>query len=68
MSLVVSVRDGGDVTWFLKQHRGRERYLSEVTAYRRWVPVLSARAPHLRASDDSLHAVILSAVPGEPPP
>lgn len=65
MSLVVSLRDGGGATWFLKQHNDRERYLAEVTAYHRWVPALAGRAPRLRAFDDSLHAVILSAVPGE---
>jgi Ser/Thr protein kinase RdoA (MazF antagonist) len=68
MSSVVSLRDEGGATWFLKQHNDPERYLTEVTAYRQWVPALADRAPRLRASDDSVHAVILSAVPGESPP
>lgn len=67
MSLVVCLRDRHGVTWFLKRHRDRERYLAEVTAYRRWVPALAGRAPRLRASDDSLQTVILSAVPGRVP-
>jgi hypothetical protein len=68
MSLVVRLHDGSGVTWFLKQHHDRERYVAEVTAYRRWVPALGGRAPCLRAFDDSLQAVILSAVPGASPP
>ena len=63
----MSLRDSAGATWFLKQHKDRERYLDEVAAYHRWVPALGSRAPRLRASDDSLHAVILSAVPGESP-
>jgi hypothetical protein len=68
MSSVVSLHDMGGATWFLKQHHDRERYLAEITAYRRWVPALAGRAPRLRAFDDSLQAVIVSAVPGELPP
>lgn len=68
MSSVLSLRDESGVTWFLKQHRDSERYLAEVTAYRRWVPALRNRSPRLRASDDSQQAVILSAVPGKLPP
>jgi Ser/Thr protein kinase RdoA (MazF antagonist) len=64
MSSVMSLRNGHGATWFLKQHNHAERYLAEVTAYRQWVPALAERAPRLRASDDPLHAVILSAVPG----
>jgi Ser/Thr protein kinase RdoA (MazF antagonist) len=67
MSSVMSLRDRTGATWFLKQHTDRERYLDEVAAYHRWVPALGSRAPRLRAADDSLHAVILSAVPGESP-
>lgn len=65
MSSVVSLRDGGGVTWFLKQHHDRDRYLAEVTACRSWVPALGGNAPRLRAFDDSQHAVILSSVPGD---
>lgn len=67
MSSVIRLRDRAGVTWFLKRHNDRERYLAEVTAYHRWVFVLGRRAPRLRAFNDSLGALILSAVPGEPP-
>jgi Ser/Thr protein kinase RdoA (MazF antagonist) len=67
MSSVVSLRDGAGATWFLKQHKDHERYEAEVTAYHRWVPALGGRAPRLRASDESLDAIILSPVPGESP-
>ncbi|HSR83049.1 MAG TPA: aminoglycoside phosphotransferase family protein [Streptosporangiaceae bacterium] len=60
-------QESAGATWFLKQHKDHERYLAEVTAYHRWVPALRGPAPRLRASDDSLHAVILSPVPGESP-
>lgn len=65
-SSVLRLRDLSGATWFLKPHRERERYAAELTAYRRWVPALGGRAPRLRAFDDSLQAVILSALPGEP--
>lgn len=42
--------------------------MTELTAYRRWVPALGGRAPQLRAHDDARHAIILSAVPGRPAP
>lgn len=67
-SLVLRLRDAVGTDWFLKQHRDRERYRAEVTAYRRWVPALGERAPRLRASNDPLQVVILSAVPGNPAP
>jgi len=65
-SLVVEVVDQAGARWFVKRHADRARYLAEVAAYRRWVPALGDRAPRLRASDDELQAVILSAVPGLP--
>ncbi len=68
MSSVLRLRDASGTTWFLKRHRERARYLTEVTAYRQWVPALGDRAPHLRASDDVLQAIIMSAVPGVPAP
>jgi Ser/Thr protein kinase RdoA (MazF antagonist) len=68
MSTVFRLRDARGTVWFLKRHRERERYLAELSAYRRWVPALGTRAPRLRASDDVLQAMILSALPGEPAP
>jgi Ser/Thr protein kinase RdoA (MazF antagonist) len=68
MSTVLRLRDASGTMWFLKRHRERGRYLAEVTAYRRWVPALGDRAPRLRACDDSLRIIIMSAVPGNPAP
>lgn len=67
MSTVLRIRDSSGVTWFLKAHRDPERYHAELTAYRRWVPALRDNAPRLRAFDDSLQAMVLSPVPGQPP-
>ena len=66
MSSVIRLRDSTGADWFLKQHRDRERYLTEVSAYHCWVPALGNRAPRLRATEDSLQAVILSALPAVP--
>jgi Phosphotransferase enzyme family len=65
MSSVLQLRDASGVAWFLKHHRDRGRYSSELAAYRNWVPALLDAAPLLCASDDSLLAMMLSAVPGE---
>jgi Phosphotransferase enzyme family len=68
MSVVLRVRDASGATWFLKRHRDRERYRAELMAYQAWVPALRDRAPQLRAFDESLQAVILSALPGAAAP
>jgi hypothetical protein len=68
MSSVLCVRDLDGLTWFIKRHGDRERYDAELRAYREWVPALGNSAPRLRAFNDSLAAVILSAVPGDPAP
>jgi hypothetical protein len=68
LSSVLRLRDRRGTTWFLKQHRDRDRYLTEVTAYREWLKALSDRAPRLRAADDGLQVIIISAVPGDPVP
>jgi Ser/Thr protein kinase RdoA (MazF antagonist) len=65
MSTVLRMRDASGIIWFVKRHSERARYRAELTAYRQWVPALRDRAPRLRAFDDSLQAMILSAVPGE---
>ncbi|WP_271189323.1 phosphotransferase [Dactylosporangium matsuzakiense] len=62
----MQLRDRAGHEWFLKQHRDRDRYLAEVTAYLRWVPTLSDHAPRLRAHDATQRAIILSALPGHP--
>jgi Ser/Thr protein kinase RdoA (MazF antagonist) len=68
MSTVFRLRDPDGLIWFLKSHRDHERYCAELTAYRSWVPALRHSAPRLRAFNDSLRAIILSAVPGQPAP
>lgn len=68
MSSVLRLRDARGTTWFLKRHRDSERYRTELAAYRLWVPALGDRAPRLRACDDVLRVIIMSAVPGEPAP
>jgi Ser/Thr protein kinase RdoA (MazF antagonist) len=65
MSSVLRIRDATGSVWFLKRHADLARYRAELTAYRTWVGALHDAAPSLRASDDSLHAILLSAVPGQ---
>jgi hypothetical protein len=65
MSSVLRIRDASGTIWFLKHHGDSARYRAELTAYRKWVPALREAAPRLRAFDDSLGAMVLSAVPGE---
>jgi hypothetical protein len=63
-SRVLKLRDELGAEWILKQHRDRERYQAEVTAYRQWVPAMGDRAPQVRAHDDGLQAILITAVPG----
>jgi hypothetical protein len=63
-SRVFQVRDAEGVHWYVTQHRYAEQYHREVAAYRRWVPALGGRAPTLRACDDGLRVLVLTAVPG----
>jgi Ser/Thr protein kinase RdoA (MazF antagonist) len=62
---VLQAVDAAGVTWFAKRHGSRHKYDREVTAYQDWVPALAGRAPRLRAFDDDLPALVLSAVPGQ---
>lgn len=66
--VVLRLRDAGGTTWFLKRHSERERYQTEIAAYRQWVPSLGDLAPRMHAADDALQALIISAVPGMPAP
>jgi Ser/Thr protein kinase RdoA (MazF antagonist) len=65
-SVVLRLRDAGGAEWFLKCHRDRDRFDAELMAYRTWVAALQGRAPRLHAFDESLQAMILSALPGQP--
>lgn len=62
-SCVFQLRDTEGVSWYVKRHRHVEQYAREVTAYRRWVPVLGDQAPTFRACDDDLRALVISAIP-----
>jgi hypothetical protein len=62
---VLEVRDVHGVTWFAKRHCGASNYRAELAAYQKWVPALGEQAPTLRAHDDALQTLVLSAVPGE---
>jgi Ser/Thr protein kinase RdoA (MazF antagonist) len=64
MSSVLCLRDANGGLWFVKHHRDRSRYRAELAAYRAWVPAVQEAAPRLRAHDDELPALLLSAVPG----
>lgn len=68
MSVVLRLRDARGAQWFVKHHRHQERFSAELMAYQRWVPALAGSAPELRAFDESMCAMILSALPGEPAP
>jgi Phosphotransferase enzyme family len=68
MSSVRCLQDAQGATWFVKRHSDRDRHEAEVLAYREWVPALGSSAPFLRSVDESLTAIIVSAVPGEPAP
>lgn len=68
LSVVLRLRDVAGGTWFVKRHADRDRHSAEVLAYRQWVPALRANAPRLRAVNDSLATIILTAVPGKPAP
>ncbi|GGZ01516.1 phosphotransferase [Streptomyces poonensis] len=54
--------EGG--TWFVKVHQSDRFHQREVTALRSWVPHLGAAAPRLVAADETLRAVVITAVGG----
>src|SRR6185437_15322013 len=41
------------------------RYQAELGAYQQWVPALGGRAPMLRAHDDHLGVILISAMVGQ---
>ncbi|GAB3429520.1 hypothetical protein GCM10027569_74510 [Flindersiella endophytica] len=63
-SQVLALRSADGLQWFVKRPARTEQYERERTAYLRWVPALGDRAPALRAYDDKLGVLLLSAVPG----
>ncbi|MYQ79855.1 MULTISPECIES: phosphotransferase [unclassified Streptomyces] len=54
--------EGG--TWYVKVHQNERFHRREVTALRGWVTALGEAAPRLVAADDTLRAVVLTAVGG----
>ncbi|MCX0242073.1 phosphotransferase [Streptomyces drozdowiczii] len=54
--------EGG--TWYVKIHQNGRFHRREVTALRGWATGLGAAAPRLVAADDTLRAVVLTAVGG----
>ncbi|MGW2472664.1 phosphotransferase [Streptomyces sp. NPDC001665] len=54
--------EGG--TWYVKVHQNERFHRREVTALRGWVTGLGEAAPRLVAADDTLRAVVLTAVGG----
>ncbi|MER5402860.1 phosphotransferase [Streptomyces sp. NPDC002599] len=53
-------------TWYVKVHQNERFHGREVRGLRTWARELGAAAPRLVAADDTLRAVVLTAVPGRP--
>ncbi|CAM5504870.1 MULTISPECIES: phosphotransferase [Streptomyces] len=53
-------------TWYVKVHQNHRFHGREVRGLRTWAPELGAAAPRLVAADETLRAVVLTAVPGRP--
>ncbi|WP_107121772.1 phosphotransferase [Streptomyces yokosukanensis] len=63
-SQVWRARGAEDGMWFVKIHQNDHFHQREVAAFRGWVSRLGAAAPRLVATDESLRAVVITAVPG----
>ncbi|MFD8882160.1 phosphotransferase [Streptomyces erythrochromogenes] len=53
-------------TWYVKVHQNERFHGREVRGLRTWARELGAAAPRLVAADETLRAVVLTAVPGRP--
>ncbi|MCQ9182420.1 phosphotransferase [Streptomyces sp. IBSBF 2953] len=53
-------------TWYVKVHQSERFHHREVRGLRTWAPELGAAAPRLVAADETLRAVVLTAMPGRP--
>ncbi|MFE1476636.1 phosphotransferase [Streptomyces cyaneofuscatus] len=53
-------------TWYVKVHQNERFHGREVRGLRTWARELGAAAPRLVAADETLRAVVLTAVPGHP--
>ncbi|MFI6113249.1 phosphotransferase [Kitasatospora sp. NPDC051164] len=53
-------------TWYVKVHQSERFHHREVRGLRTWARELGAAAPRLVAADETLRAVVLTALPGRP--
>ncbi|MEU6011453.1 phosphotransferase [Streptomyces sp. NPDC047453] len=53
-------------TWYVKVHQNERFHGREVRGLRTWARELGAAVPRLVAADETLRAVVLTAVPGRP--
>ncbi|WP_326681638.1 NUDIX domain-containing protein [Streptomyces sp. NBC_01237] len=53
-------------TWYVKVHQNERFHGREVRGLRTWARELGASAPRLVVADETLRAVVLTAVPGRP--
>ncbi|MEU2992874.1 phosphotransferase [Streptomyces sp. NPDC001758] len=53
-------------TWYVKVHQSERFHSREVRGLRTWAQELGAAAPRLVAADETVRAVVLTAVPGHP--
>jgi ADP-ribose pyrophosphatase YjhB (NUDIX family) len=53
-------------TWYVKVHQNQRFHHREVRGLRTWAQGLGEAAPRLVAADETLRAVVLTAVPGRP--
>jgi Ser/Thr protein kinase RdoA (MazF antagonist)/ADP-ribose pyrophosphatase YjhB (NUDIX family) len=65
-SRVWRVRSAEGGTWYVKIHQNDRFHSREVRGLRTWATALGAAAPRLVAADETLRAVVLTAVPGRP--
>lgn len=65
-SLVWRARGAQGGTWYVKVHQNDRFHGREVRGLRTWASALGAAAPRLVAADETLRAVVLTAVPGLP--
>ncbi|MFH8634900.1 phosphotransferase [Streptomyces lydicus] len=53
-------------TWYVKVHQNERFHGREVRGLRTWAPELGAAAPRLVVADETLRALVLTALPGRP--
>ena len=63
-SLVLEVEAADQSRFFLKEHRKRQNYNTELRMYQELVPQIQGAAPVLLGAEDSRNLLMLTAVPG----